>query len=146
MCVLKWQHFHHSSLTFDTISISSQTMTVIIIFTISYFFFFCWNFDYVFSGRSNRFRSRLCPCLGALFKKSTNKIFFYEIFVEFHILWDGKKSDGFQCRWIEITLCCYFGLSPPFIRHSSYEIRGSIRSRPKETNFLKDKTKIYCCR
>lgn len=109
-------------------------------------FFFCWNFDYVFSGRSNRFRFRLCPCLGALFKKSTNKIFFYEIFVEFHILWDGKKSDGFQCRWIEITLCCYFGLSPPFIRHSSYEIRGSIRSRPKETNFLKDKTKIYCCR
>jgi hypothetical protein len=92
-------------------------MTVIIIFTISYFSI---HF-YVFSGRSESSRgserASPRPVVGR-FEKSTNKIFFFEIFVEFHILeaagpmgWKKKtkmkkpKADGFSVtEWSSFRL------------------------------------------
>lgn len=106
MCVLLLS-FSSSSLTFDTISISSQTMTVIIIFTISYFSFSL----YVFSGRSNR-KSLCLPCV--LFKNQ-QKIFFFEF------SWNFTFFKIEKVWWLSVSLkeITFFILSRhrPLYRH-----------------------------
>lgn len=73
-----------------------------------------------------------------LFKKSTNKIFFFEIFVEFHIL-RSSSLKVFSCRWIgRISLQILFFMSchRPIVSSPS-----SFSWIQRKTNFLQDKNK-----
>lgn len=57
--------------------------------------------------------------------------------MEFHILCDWKKPDGFQCHWREITLCEFLSCHRPLCHHSKFVVPS-----PEKLIFLETKPRF----
>lgn len=140
-CVSYCCHFPSSSLTFDTISISPQTMTVIIIFTISYFSIFHVCFVVALFFQVGPIENQAFACY---LKSQQTKCFSLRFSWNFTFFKIEKSLLAFQCRWMEINSsysCFFLSCHRPLCHRKSNFVVPALEMK---TNFLKDKTKIYC--